>query len=356
MTLDITEQTPSENGSESVVPDKVRRLHNLKNLTIRGCLSPALSAAVGKLRSLRSLNITYVKFPTAKDRWVIRGLLTSLSQHPRLNSLDLPICGLTDREMPTNPGFNHVQRISVHCNSAAFHALREIMASTGVREIYVGCGHAFLRSESTFEWIGPLQQFLLYLGSSLRSIDLSLPSIGGLSAMEIIDPLLELHELEEFNIMSFASSFSATSISPHDITSIASAWTKLTTINMRFMIHVDLEQDQVGSGLRCLATFARLCPHLINLHLLTDDPSIPDIGEWPMLNHSLRYLEIYAPSISDPPKVVRLVDRLFPTLEKVDFTTTDDEEMFLWASASSMLKMLQSVREEARSGTAVNRW
>ncbi|KAH9947385.1 hypothetical protein B0H21DRAFT_340882 [Amylocystis lapponica] len=144
---------------------------------------------------------------------------------------------------------------------------------------------------------------------SLR-IDFRVDDAVSVCLVEVVAPLLELHQLEEVAI--HAQSY--ISVSDNDLREMASSWPNLRALD------ISVSRGKHQPYIHDLAAFARFCPNLRSLKL----PSIivpSDPGPVPAVCHSLRYLHIerhhlpeYSNFVARPIQEARFLHKMFPNV------------------------------------------
>lgn len=136
---------------------------------------------------------------------------------------------------------------------------------------------------------------------------------------EMMKPLTDLHDLEEFKISNLISP------SSEDISPMTKSWPNLK--------HLKVDVDPIpppahGStsdnpnpffAIGCLTDVANHCPKLISLDMTIgiSDEHLPDTFPIPATPHNLRSLNLYAPLFRDHAHLARLVCKIFPGLVEI---------------------------------------
>ncbi|KDQ64085.1 hypothetical protein JAAARDRAFT_43288 [Jaapia argillacea MUCL 33604] len=134
-----------------------------------------------------------------------------------------------------------------------------------------------------------------------------------------LEPLLKLRHLQHLVIDSIAST---PALSDEHACCMATSWPEIETLNI-------LPSNCRGiylsctTKIHCLQVFALSCPHLVEL-------KIPIHGEapyvWtdiPVLRHQLREVALGDMGVTQTANAARFLDRLFPYLRTVSFSTPD---------------------------------
>lgn len=189
-----------------------------------------------------------------------------------------------------------------------------------------------------------LDNLRLHCGSSLRKLYLVARTIDdGLSMMDTIRPLLDIHTLEDVTLSLFPTA------SSDEVQTMASAWPHLTS----FML--GMYPLRTTFPLQGLVHLGRSCPGLITLkvEIVEGLLSLPDLEMLPTLSHGLQSLILDVPADTNHVFLARVLDRLFPTLENLSVNSATALPP-LWDDVLQMLKAFRTIRQECRSVSVRN--
>ncbi|EPQ56866.1 hypothetical protein GLOTRDRAFT_120323, partial [Gloeophyllum trabeum ATCC 11539] len=229
-----------------------------------------------------------------------------LSENDRLRHAVLPLDNLKLRDVGADwRGFAGLKTLHFRCDDRLllFQILAGLM-SPHLAEISVDMG-----ATTTFHDLHEICAALVRHKSTLRQLSLfyvTMETDESLSAMEFMEPLLELRKLRSITLASH-SRYAAT-LTDADIEKLAAAWPRACLIDI----------PVIGPTVNCFVSFARHCPDLDSLGLvdITDEGfSELDIENIPSLGHPLRELGLACADIEDLEKLARAIDRIFPYIE-----------------------------------------
>jgi hypothetical protein len=140
----------------------------------------------------------------------------------------------------------------------------------------------------------------------------------GLTMIETISPLLDVHLMEEVSL-----SLPVTWVEVDEVESIATAWPNLKVFRLEMWIQssraVDGANEPAPSAILCLSSFARLCPNLDKLEIQIDQTGLPTLSSLPSVypRCRLRTLNFDVTGVGDYLHLARILHRLFPELQHV---------------------------------------
>jgi len=337
-------------GLEAMAPGRspllvaVSQAPLLESLMIGGgmpCIYVPYIARFKHLIALSLYGMHLVADPDDVDR-VYRDLIRDLS-HMRLVTLMLPP-ELTYDAIPRDVTFLHLKELDTSNIPSIIGALLDILAPGKLTTFR--CHYPDLSARN--EWRTCFNSLRQRCGSSLNTLTLIIKTIDdGLSVMETIQPLLEIHGLEHVTLVMFPTA------SSDEVKAMASAWPYLTSFTL-----VD-GVIRTSFPLRGLADLCHFCPRLITLVVrISDDLSDLDLDSLPALSHGLQSLTLHVPNDTNHILLARLLDKLFPSLQTLTVHPGTVEfrhgQVPLSSSAFKdvlqMLKAFQAIRNECRSG------
>ncbi|KIJ91176.1 hypothetical protein K443DRAFT_9348 [Laccaria amethystina LaAM-08-1] len=163
--------------------------------------------------------------------------------------------------------------------------------------------------------------------------------------VRMFEPLLELHELEEFNVMNYAP---WATLQDADLLLMAKAWPKICVMHLQSnAVHPKV----TFHGLHSLASF---CPHLCELWLPIDASSRANLKPVSLnvpSDHPLWYWNVGKSLIDDPALVASRLDKMFPNL--CIFMNHDPyiHNRHLWNQVARGLPALRNVRRRCSQKT-----
>jgi hypothetical protein len=185
---------------------------------------------------------------------------------------------------------------------------------------------------------------------SLRKLDLIVQTVDdGLSAMETMKPLLEIHILADVTLSLFPTA------SLDEVQAMAPAWPHLTSFTLGFegLYRFGGHEAHTSCPLPGLIHLGRSCSKLISLDLRIDE-SLSDPESLPALSHSLQSLTLDIPDDTNQVLLACLLDRLSPTLQTLSVNCNIIHDGQPCDNVLQMLKAFQAIREECRSASASN--
>lgn len=313
----------------------IDQVPTLKELKLRGPVSLTSLARCAELKCLRSLKLHSAELP-------LIGSMSLLSSLPALTDLELPEAALESLDISPSMGFHQLEVITLSghpLNIVKFFGaitttkLHIIAIRNSSFDTYPG---TFTEWKACFESIKGSQCG----SSSLRSVKIKVTAgliDGKLTVRELLKPLMDLHQLEEFSLSGLVPE-----VFTWDIVAMASAWPRLKRFTLNIPPSPIIADQPPGSGtesdlfsshssisiLQCLTSLARLCPKLITLNLALADVQLPPtVSQPPALEHSLEHLRLMTRAQFDYMNLARLVDRLFPALLTVEVDNVFESDL-----------------------------
>ncbi|KIM85687.1 hypothetical protein PILCRDRAFT_341329 [Piloderma croceum F 1598] len=283
----------------------VDQAHFLEQLTLCGPVPLKPFARLPELRHLRILELGDAELPY--------GAMAILSSLPALTRLRLPKTSWTDAP---RTGFRSLESLTLSGNASQIVQLLQSLTTTNLRAITIHNSVLDMSPSSLTDWQQCFKTLEQKFESSLRSFDMeAVAREDGLSVMKLFEPLMGLHQLEEFRLSELIT------LSPQVVSAMTSSWPHLR----RFMLDIppilaDSSQnvnDCQPYAFHCLTLVARHCPKLTALYIGIGDHDLPTVSEFPLLSHGLADLRLHTPYIHDNVHLARLLDRIFPMLVEV---------------------------------------
>jgi len=219
-----------------------------------------------------------------------------------------------------------------------------LLTTTNLRAITIRNSVLDMSPSSHTDWQQCFKTVGLKFESSLRSFDMEAVAIeDGLSAMKLFEPLMGLHQLEEFRLSELIT------LSPQVVSAMTSSWPYLRRFIVDTPILADSSQDVNDCqpyALHCLTLFARHCPKLTALHIGVGDHDLPTVSEFPLLSHGLADLRLHTPYVHDNMHLARLLDRVFPTLVEVRINHALRNRSQEWEYEYDLIDICQTIRDE----------
>jgi hypothetical protein len=298
-------------------------------------------ASFNHLRSLDLLNITLM--PSPKGLPIIQDGLRKLLGMKSLLKLILPLaldagdltagiisCNLRTIDISGNPSF-FCAAVTSFLSKTPMHSITIRAQNTSSNDVQA----------SARQWGNCLDQLRVHCGASLRCIIFHPSALDyGSHSFKALQPLLQLHHLEEFHASS------PLVLSVDDIAAMATAWPNIQCLRLDVTIHPPANELPT-STFHSLVPVARFCPKLRTLRMMFSDTDLPSTADFPCLSHPLQEIHLVVQSVRDYVKLAALLDRIFPSLDKVFIDGWHhDEEIRNWVPR--MIHVLQSVRKERR--------
>lgn len=283
----------------------VDQAHFLEQLTLCGPVPLKPFARLPELGHLRILELGDAELPY--------GAMAILSSLSALTRLRLPKTSWTD---PPHTGFRSLESLTLSGNAPRIVQLLQSLTTTNLRAITIRNSVLDMSPSSLTDWQQCFKTLEQKFELSLRSFDMeAVARQDGLSVMKLFEPLMGLHQLEEFRLSELIE------LSPQVVSAMTSSWPHLR----RFLLDIppifaDSSQnvnDCQPHALHCLTLFARHCPKLTALHIGIGDHDLPTVSDFPRLSHGLADLRLHIPYIHDNVHLARLLDKCFPTLVEI---------------------------------------
>lgn len=307
----------------------------LDKLIVDGFIHPLSISTIASWQHLRSVRLDST-------------LLDDRSLHTLSTMTSLIELSLTFRErdfdFSAHNGFHCLQKLVLFGHTANIGKFISTISSSQLHHI-----HLFDMSPD----VGPedsrdlLTMLVSQFGASLRQIlykggdALRSRLYGDRPLLDVIGPLLGARNLEMIHIvLNFTAIFD---VSDHDIETMASTWTKATSLRLS----LSYLHGNVTPSLRSLLHFRRHCPLLDTLSLpYVEVEPLPTMeSTMPATPHPLHYLGIGNPkvTITDPCRMARFLNCSFPKLS-VDRSFSIHRNRSGW---EEVVKLLRTYRRTA---------
>lgn len=282
------------------------------------------------------------------------GSITILSSLPGLAVLELPTNPLRSEDISPHTGFHQLEALTLSGHPSIIAKLLETITTPKLRVIAIRNSPFDMHPGSATEWNLCFECIRDRFGFSLRVFEINaVAAVDGMSVIELLEPLMKIHQLEQFSLNHLVRSLHISTI-----LAIASAWPHLRRFALdtpRILVSLP-DSGEIGSShlsnfsptLHCLASLAKLCPKLLALSIfipIDDEDTFPPISQFSALPHNLEHLRllIETPSpVKDYMPLARLLDPLFPTLEAIHVTAFGQSSF----DDTEFIRMLQATRRE----------
>ncbi|KIM85617.1 hypothetical protein PILCRDRAFT_5294 [Piloderma croceum F 1598] len=317
----------------------------LQSLTIAGEMPWIYVPYIARFKYLTAIFLQDMRLdgnPEDVNR-VYHDLIRDLS-HRRLAILVLPL-DLTYDAIPRDVTSLHLKELRTSNIPSIIRAFLDVLAPGKLATFR--CRDPSLVARN--EWRTCFDSVRQRCGSSLRTLNVKIQTADdGLSAMETIQPLLEIHGLEHVTLLMFPTA------SSDEVKAMASAWPYLTSFRLG---NEWGHEGRTSCPLQGLVDLCYSCPRLITLVMrISDDLSDMDLDSLPALSHGLQSLTLHVPDDTNHVLLARVLDKLFPSLQTL--TVHPGEQQLRQAPPAvsafedvlQMLKAFQAIRDECRSG------
>ncbi|OBZ65715.1 hypothetical protein A0H81_14258 [Grifola frondosa] len=296
---------------------------SLQRLALSGNMHPLAVLSVSELQDLRAfqfINRSVVDIGT----W-FPPVLQSCAALEMLQDLALTVQETRNRDAPTFSGFRRLRSLLAQGRITVISRFCETILSTQLLSVT-----AFVsRPDSWREYRAYFETLSARFGRSLRAVHISGTWVGDVSSrtrpLEMIRPLMGLHELEEVCVISGTGI--GLSLTNSDVLELAKCWPSLTEFKLLYQaIPATLPASS-------LVAFAQHCPHLHTLWLASID--LKNLGRecsdaYPASHHGLRSIWLVGHIPSDGrEKLAQLIDHIFPSVNsapmKLDWHPSSDE-------------------------------
>jgi hypothetical protein len=290
------------------------------------------------------------------------GLFAALSTLKHLENLSVQFSPqstlVTQPETPLAP-FPALHTLHIRALSTHLKSLLEILPRGGLQSLTIDVGrNDHDKSEEELLWTENFKTIGCKSSTSLKELHIknmkTLTARWTKSRITVFEPLLEIHGLE---IVSFKN-VPWMLFNDEEFSRFASAWTMIRELH--FPVNTD---EHPPATILALQSFALSCPHLRTLSILFNAEAqhgLPLRSPSHLVSSSgLKEVNFGSSPIEyTMPRVVRHLDRLFPSLEKIRDIWDDDDNEFSgkgynpgagWNVVRAMLPMFQAVREDERA-------
>ena len=303
-------QHGSTQSGEVYLLTAIDQARSLEELNLYGPVSLVPLARLLELKCLQKLELRGAELPN--------GAMTVLPSLPALTYLELPKTGWIGAP---SMGFDHLESLTLSGRAPRVVQLLESLTTGSLRVITIRNSVFDMSPSSLTEWRRCFETIQQRFEPSLRSFDIeAVASHDGLSAVELFEPLMGLHQLEEFRLSELIN------LSVQDISATAMAWPHLRRLTLDVPpVIMDSNESTDGSrsyAIHCLTSLARHCPKLTVLNMAIGDHELPIESKVPTFSHGLTVLRLHAPHVSDYISLARLLHKVFPNLVEVRINDT----------------------------------
>lgn len=318
-----------------------RQLPQLKHLGLRSWASPmSLMCMAHSFKELVSCDVYGLALSRELHDQDLRfkDFLVALSSMRRLSKLALPHGGINESDIPDQLKFLHLEELSITCCPQTFNKFFQSLGAQNLRRLWLGHHEPIPRYYDNAEWRDSLFKLRSKYGHSLRALDIRLQALSLSEDQErrmvVLDPMMELHNIESFTFQ--ANGY----IRASDISAMASAWGRLKVLDLS---RVGIRPDDANAdghrrpALECLVPIARSCDQLKTLSLRITEEAMPEMDNWPTIEHGLQDLSLYLSCTARTTTLISLIRQIFPRIHDI-FAKTSSPRFFLaeWEPADDV--------------------
>lgn len=234
---------------------------------------------------------------------------------------------------------------SLSLNGDAFgevSSLLEVLKEHGIKSLKVESQRNQNIHQDT--WLRFFRTISTKFSKSLSKLDIEIYQAENPPAnVRLFEPLLELHELEEFKIMNYAPWFA---LQDADLLLMAKAWPKICVLRLQSKAQPKL----TFHGLHSLASF---CPHLCEPWLEIDASSKANLKPVSLdvpSDHPLWYWNVGNSLIDNPAPVALQLEKMFSNL-CIFMDESYIAKRHLWEEVARWLPALRNARRRGSQMT-----